>query len=92
MSNKRIRKAAVKDLVPLVVEAWDTNYGSVKTKLSKSERKVALAEDEAKYVRLATGGWSANEEVIETFFQNPLHSLCWRLSAAGGLYILRKWE
>lgn len=88
--EKRIRKADVKDLVPLVVEAWIAPYGSVSTVLSKAERKVVGKK--GKYVRLATGGWSGNEEIIAAFFRNPLHGLVFCMMASGGLYILREWE
>lgn len=38
--------------------------------------------------RLATGGWSGNEEVIDALNHNPMfNALCWRSSHRGGLHI-----
>lgn len=38
--------------------------------------------------RLATGGWSGNEEVIDALESNPMFvALCWQSSHRGGLRI-----
>jgi hypothetical protein len=40
--------------------------------------------------RLATGGWSGNEEVISALNQNSMfNALCWQSSHRGGLHIYR---
>ena len=38
--------------------------------------------------RIATGGWSGNESIIDALSENVVFwMICWRLSQRGGLYI-----
>ena len=42
------------------------------------------------WYRLATGGWSGNESIIDAMMQNPLvKGLTWYMSSIGGLHIFR---
>lgn len=70
-----------------VQAAW-SDYGSVAHEVSAHEAGVLRANPTDKYLRLATGGWSGNEELIAALRTNTLiHQLAWRLSARGGLHI-----
>jgi len=44
-------------------------------------------DDDGYFLRLATGGWSGNEDMIDAAMKNPMVRLQWRLSARGGLYV-----
>lgn len=58
--------------------------------LTAGEASVVRAEPGERYLRLATGGWSGNEEIVAALKTNMiLRSLSWRLSAAGGLHIFQ---
>ena len=84
----RITWAAPADVIRFMLAAWNQTYGSATTKLSRCEAEVASHRTD-KLIRLATGGWSGNEEVVGAYKRNHVaFSLTWRLSAAGGLHIL----
>lgn len=88
----RIRQAAPRDVIAAILDAWNHTYGSANTNLSASEERVAGRGlwKSCEFLRLATGGWSGNEDVIAAYEENWLaRGLTWRLSAAGGLHILR---
>ena len=56
--------------------------------LSAHEAAILRANPGERYLRLATGGWSGNEELVAALQANVmLHMLAWRLSAHGGLHI-----
>jgi hypothetical protein len=56
--------------------------------LPPHEAEVVHADDGDRYLRLATGGWSGNESLISAMKENVmLRSMCWCLSARGGLHI-----
>lgn len=41
-------------------------------------------------LRLATGGWSGNEDIIRALDKNPMFNLmCWQMSKRGGLHTYR---
>ena len=69
-------------LVNLILDLWDTNYG------------IATYEDGI--LRLVTGGWSENEEIIQTLKQNfYFMSKHWVGEIRGGAYwfeIKRDWN
>ena len=55
-------------------DCWDTHYGSAV--LNKN------------ILRLSTGGWSENEEMMMAIKQNnQFHCACWRESKCGGRYV-----
>lgn len=87
----KIKHAEYEDVLGLVVEAWDKNYGAVDTELRAEEALVVDYDDKHSYVRFATGGWSWNEAVIAAFCGNTLGWMfTWELSARGGLHIFRE--
>lgn len=48
----------------------------------------AFDPGDLRWLRLATGGWSGNEELIDAMLGHPTAwALTWRLSARGGLHI-----
>jgi hypothetical protein len=68
---------------------WNQFYGSLRVELMDSEKADVNAEDDERYLRLATGGWSGNEELLSAFRGSLGWHLTWVLSARGGLYIFR---
>lgn len=76
-------------LLDYIAEAFTLQIGSATNVLSPAESSLILERTGERYLRLATGGWSGCEEVIEAFCRNDqfLYGLCWRLSASGGLHI-----
>ncbi|HKB36839.1 MAG TPA: hypothetical protein VKD72_10310 [Gemmataceae bacterium] len=56
--------------------------------LNAGEASVVRAEKGEKYLRLATGGWSGNEELVIALEDNHMmRAVTWRLDARGGLHI-----
>jgi hypothetical protein len=71
-------------------DVWVTSYGTASPALSGNERVLVQDEPGARYLCLATGGWSENEALISAVEANRLlYGLTWRLSACGGLHIFR---
>jgi hypothetical protein len=72
-----------------VAECW-SDYGTIRTSLTDHELYLVNRDTTARYLRLATGGWSGNEDLIGAMMENTmLWALTWRLSARGGLYIFQ---
>ncbi len=87
----KIRVAPLGEVLDLVEDAWDKNYGSVRDDLTYAEWRVVGGDAGDRYLRLATGGWSWNESVLSAFGNNTLGwMLHWVLSARGGLHIFRR--
>ena len=87
----KIRVAPPGEVLDLVEEAWDKNYGSALDYLTPAEWRMVDGMRGDKYLRLATGGWSWNEEVIEAFGDNTVGwEAHWVLSVYGGLHIFRR--
>lgn len=58
--------------------------------ISAHEAAIVHADQETRYLRLATGGWSGNESLIAAWKRNRVAwMMTWELSARGGLYIFR---
>jgi hypothetical protein len=56
--------------------------------ISAHEAAVLHANQEDRFMRFATGGWSGNESIIGALRDNHMVSaLTWRLTARGGLHI-----
>jgi hypothetical protein len=71
-------------LAEYIVDIW--HYGEPWALLS-DWRKDDLRH-EYRELRLATGGWSGNEEIIAALDKNQMFSmLCWYMSQRGGLHI-----
>lgn len=68
--------------------AWIDGYGSESETLSVAEHAVIYANPQDRYLRLATGGWSGNEDLIEALAANTVAwGATWRLSTWGGLHL-----
>ena len=69
-------------------ELWDQDFGSVDEDPRPHELTMLLADNNERFIRFATGGWSGNESVISALRANRLAWLVtWQLSARGGLHI-----
>lgn len=75
----------IAELFDEVARIWHWGYGL--GELKPCERGMVRAEDGRRYLRLATGGWSGNEDVIDAMQGNIFVRHCWRVSACGGLHI-----
>lgn len=88
----RIRMWPYEDLsgaLDYVAELW-SDYGRVRHNLTPEQYLVIGGEDNDRFLRLVTGGWSGNEDIIGAMAENVmLWTLTWRLSARGGLHIFR---
>ena len=82
------------DLLNFVAQTWHFKDFGVSEELRPEELKmVSGIEPNAEYLRLATGGWSGNESLIDALHDNTVAWMClWRLSACGGLHIFRYME
>jgi len=88
---ERVRLWDRKDIaagLDFVFELW-SDYGSVRRELTAGEAEVIHAAAGEKYLRLATGGWSGNEDIINAMQENTGLWMCWRLTACGGMHIFR---
>lgn len=76
-------------VLEFVAAAW--HYPDFATReLKPAELRVLHAEDGDYYLRLATGGWSGNESLIDAMKKNfILYTTTWRLSTCGGLHIFQ---
>jgi hypothetical protein len=74
-------------------ELWHDGYGSISENITANEAGVVRADRDARYLRLATGGWSGNEAVLGALQHNRVVWLmAWQLSARGGLHIFKYLE
>lgn len=76
----------VNDLFEFVMAAWHWS-DCASMELRPFEREMVHAEEGEKFLRLATGGWSGNEEIVCALNDNVWARHQWRLSASGGLHI-----
>jgi hypothetical protein len=68
---------------------WMADWGVAGT-LSAAEAEIVHAEPEDRFLRLATGGWSGNESLIDALDRHLiLSAFLWCLSTRGGLHIYR---
>lgn len=75
-----------------IARAWWWKDFGVSHELRADELSVVDPSEfrEDRYLRLATGGWSGNEDVIAALRDNRfIWYQSWCLSARGGLYIFR---
>lgn len=72
-----------RQFVDEVVRMWEyPNYATVTTIKDDFDRHVLQ-------LRLATGGWSGNESIVEAIDASMFRILWWHLSQRGGLHIYR---
>lgn len=58
--------------------------------LTASEIEILDADPSDKYLRLSTGGWSGNEDLICALDANRMiRALCWQMEVRGGLHIYK---
>jgi hypothetical protein len=92
---QRLRTWPDKDVngaLDFLAECWG-GHGYVSSELHGNEASVIDDDSEASYLRLATGGWSGNEDLIDALSENSIvWSLTWCLSGRGGLYIFKYLE
>lgn len=46
-------------------------------------------DDGGRYLRVTTGGWSGNEDLLGEFELSQAYMVTWQLSARGGLHIFK---
>lgn len=78
----------VNDLFEFVLKAWHWDDLAT-TNLRQEEWKVCDGEDGDKFLRLATGGWSGNEDIVMALKTNLWALQQWQLSARGGLHVFK---
>ena len=90
---KRIESWPYWDLpgcLDFVASIWHWPDFGVSNDLRPEEAHVVGAEARDKYLRLATGGWSGNEEIVAAMKTNyMLRAMCWRMTARGGLHVFQ---
>lgn len=57
--------------------------------LKRYELEMLDASEGERFLRLATGGWSGNEELVSAFMQSLASVITWRLKMRGGLWIFQ---
>jgi hypothetical protein len=73
-----------------VASVWHWPEFGVSHELKPHERFVVHAEEGDKHLRLATGGWSGNEDILAAMQENMmLIAVTWRVSGHGGLHIFQ---
>lgn len=88
-----IRNWPIRDpfgLARFVIEAWTyDNYATLSPAPDDSEYAHAVEME----LRLATGGWSGNEDLASALQGNKMfHMLYWYMSKRGGLTVYRIYE
>lgn len=68
--------------VDLISERWNWSYGTMfVTEMTDSWMKLYWE------VKLVTGGWSENEEVVEQIRESMFHLLFWESIHRGGMHV-----
>ena len=86
---KRLRQWPITDgatALDFVASIWHWPEWGVSYELKPHEKEM-LHGDEGHFLRLATGGWSGNEDLIAALDKSLVTRLTWRLSSRGGLHI-----
>jgi hypothetical protein len=90
---KRIEQWPYQDIagcLDFVASIWHWPDFGVSHELRDEEWRIVRAKPGERYLRLATGGWSGNEEIVAAIKTNyMLRALAWRLTARGGLHIFQ---
>jgi len=66
------------EFAEFVCQVWNKHYGKVIFKKKDKDTMI---------LKLITGGWSGNEEIITALAQTMFWSLFWEKSERGGLYV-----
>ena len=66
------------ELVNFICAIWNETYGVAE-----------LIGKKVKTLKLSTGGWSGNEDIIRAIMKSDFWTLYWELSVRGGFYIFR---
>jgi hypothetical protein len=89
---ERIRTWHIRDpggCLDFVLKHWNTGYGSASHELRECERELVHG-DGVRFLRLATGGWSGNEDLFRALMENTtIWAQTWEMSKRGGLHIFR---
>jgi len=75
-----------KEFFQFCKEAFNKHYGS--WQIVENYNNDLLKDKPFTALRIATGGWSGNELVMDHMKTTIFWSICWRASVSGGLYIL----
>jgi hypothetical protein len=78
----------VNSLLAFVAKAWHWPEFGVSHTLRPEEAVIVDAQPGDVFLRLATGGWSGNEDIINALEQNRVASaFTWKFTSASGLHI-----
>lgn len=69
------KKDSPLELVDFICEIWNKTYGSV--------------ELSGGTLKLWTGGWSGNEDIVRAMLESDFGMLYWEQSTRGGFYIFK---
>lgn len=85
-----VLKNPVLELIEYLEEIW--HWPDWGFKLLKNGQKDIMGKPTWR-LELHTGGWSGNEDIIETLQQNDFWGFCWEKSIRGGHYWIEipKW-
>lgn len=75
------------DFFKFAESAYNKHYGCWKI-INNYNDLLALTYEPFTALKIATGGWSSNESVIQAMKANTIWYIAWVVSARGGLYIL----
>jgi len=82
---RRLEVAGSTEAFAILREAFQ-RWGAA-TDTLRPEEAAVVGRSSKGFLRLATGGWSGNEDMVAAFERNIVHAMTWRLSARGGLEI-----
>lgn len=77
------------EALDFVASIWHWPDFGVSHELRPHERECVHADEGEKFLRLATGGWSGNEEIVSAFDESMASFGTWCMSTSGGLHIYR---
>jgi hypothetical protein len=66
------------ELTNFIIEVWNESYGVAE-----------LTGKKVKILKLWTGGWSGNEDIIDAIHKSDFWYLYWQQSIRGGFYVFK---
>lgn len=69
-------------------ELWHYDEWGVRDTFTDEERTVYHLDPDRRYVKLSTGGWSGNEDLMTAFRSNPLRREAILVARRAGHYVL----